>query len=127
MKSNLISHIDQIPPSIARLCARMDGRPKTLKEIAKESGLSYRKANWIAMQPTWEDVKVGDAFRFANACDLDLLRPRRKLFYLKRAVALGTAGLKTLAGGLPVSYVVRQINIVKRHETKTTSKLNAAA
>lgn len=122
MKADILSHVDQVPPALARFCARINGKPKTLKQIAKESGLSFKTAYWIALQPTWANVSFGEAMKFAAACGLDLLRPRRKLFYLRRACSSGEAGLKTLAGSMPVSYVVRQIKIIQQYEAKAATK-----
>lgn len=116
MKADLLQHVDQIPPALARFCGRIEGRPKTIREIISDSGLSYRKVKWISRQPTWSKVKIEDAVRFADACGLDLLRPRRKLFYLRRAVKPGDVGLRCLAGGLPLSYIVRQLNIIEEYE-----------
>lgn len=114
MKANLLQHLDQIPPCIARLCARKKAKAKSLREIAKDSGLSYQMANWIALQPTWANVKVEDALRFATGCGLDLLRPRKKLFYLRRAWSRD--GLKTIGRGLTQGYVTQQIQIRRDYE-----------
>jgi hypothetical protein len=114
MKSNLLQHLDQIPPCIARLCARRKAKAKSLREIAKDAGLSYQVTNWIALQPTWEHVSVGDALRFADGCGLDLLRPRKKLFYLRRAWSRD--GLKTIGRGLTQGYVTQQIRIRSDYE-----------
>ena len=116
MKNDLLQHLDQIPPCIARLCARRSAKAKSLREIAQDSGLSYQQVNWIALQPTWEDIKIGDALKFATGCDLDLLRPRKKLFYLRRAWSHD--GLKTIGRGLKRNYVNQQIEIRREYEQK---------
>ena len=114
MKEDLLTHLDQIPPCFARLCARSNARAKSLRDIARDSGLSYQMTNWIAQQPTWKFVTVGDALKFATGCDLDLLRPRQKLFYLRRAWSRD--GLRTIGRGLPKGYVHRQIRIREQYE-----------
>lgn len=115
MKKQILSQIDTLPPCLCRLVARMPGgRAKTLLEIKMDSGLSKRKVNWIARLPSWVNVKVGDMIAFAEACDVDLLRPRKKLFYLKRAFT--QTGLEALSRGLSVAYVARQIQILEEHD-----------
>lgn len=113
MKATPVEQFDTIPPCICRICARRKTRAKTLKEISSESRLSYRKTNWIARQATWAGIRLEDAQKFALACGVDLLRPRLKLFYLRRAWS-GT--LSTLARGLSLEYVSRQIRIREQFE-----------
>lgn len=119
-KKQLLDHLDQIPPCMARLCARTWGRAKTLVEIQKDSGLSYRKTNWISRQPTWARIRVKDAVLFSKACGLDLFRPRQKLHYLRRALA--QRSLKIIGRGLPHPYVVRQIAIWADHFRATNNR-----
>lgn len=117
MKKQVLEQLDTLPPCLCRLVARVrGGRAKTLAEIKMDSGLSKRKVTWIARQPTWLNVKVGDMISFAEACGADLLRPRKKLFYLKRAYA--QSGLKALSRGLSPAYVSRQILILEEHNER---------
>lgn len=110
MRKTVVEHFDQIPPCIMRLCARTRMRAKLLREIAQESGLPLHVVKRIARQSSWSNVKIQHAQLFSQACGVDLLRPRMKLFYLKRLLRTrGTEGLQTLARGLTEAYVKKQI------------------
>jgi hypothetical protein len=117
MMKNLLKQADVIPPCICRLCARMrGGKAKTMDAIAALSGLDLKRAKHISRQPTWGNITLAEATAFSAACDVNLLRPRKKLFYLKRAFATG--GIAALSGGLGEAYVIRQLEIRRRYDER---------
>jgi hypothetical protein len=124
MKSNLLEQLDMIPPCICRLCARKSNRAMTIKEISDQSGLSVDTVEMISKLPSWEPVSLGYATRFSKGCGVDLLRPRKKLFYLRRAFS--ERGLETISRGLTVRYVKEQIRIRQRYESKDRAPSGAA-
>jgi hypothetical protein len=86
-----------------------------LREIADASGLPLGLVKRIANQSTWAGIKLDHAQRFAMACGVDLLRPRNKLFYLRRVLwHKGEHGIETLALGLTPTYVRKQIALAAR-------------
>jgi len=120
MKPTLIEQLDAMPPALTRLCAKKGFRRKSLAEISKEAGLSMRKTRWIARQGTWRPVKIGDAMRFAKACGVDLLRPRKSRFYLMRIWLRGPRGIRHLSRGIGLRYVMKQLTKMERSNNEST-------
>lgn len=107
MKENLLLQMDQIPPCVARLCAKHEDKPKSLRMIQKHSGLSYRKVCWISRQGTWARIRVWEAMMFAAACNIDILRPGTKMLYLKRAIRNGV--YRSIGRVYSKGYTLRQL------------------
>lgn len=80
----MLDHLDNLPPFLCVALARVGYRRKTLREIATESGLSYRKVERIGRRLSWSSVKVGDAHAFAKACGVDLICQAKAREYLAR-------------------------------------------
>jgi len=80
----MLDHLDQMPPFLCVAMARVGTRRKTLREIAIESGLTYRKVERIARRLTWASVRTTDAGAFAKACGVDLIRQSEAREYLAR-------------------------------------------
>ena len=114
MKANVILQFDQIPPCLCRILARTGESITPIAVIAKRAKMTQFMTREISRLPSWETVTVGDAVRFSEACGVDLLRPRPRLFYLKRVLKSG--GLKTLARGTTMEYIINQIQIRHRYE-----------
>lgn len=124
MKSNLLEQLDLIPPCICRLCARKNNRAMTIQEISERSGLSTWTVDRITKLASWGRVTSLQAMMFSKGCGVDLLRPRKKLFYLRRA--FNESGLETISRGLPPGYVKAQIRIRQRYESKDRAPSGAA-
>jgi hypothetical protein len=92
------------------------GKAKSMEEIARRSGLPLKRVKHISRQPTWANITIAEARAFSAACDVDLLRPRKKLFYLKRAFTSG--GAKALSGGLGLAYVRKQMAIRRQYDER---------
>lgn len=117
--TDLIEQLDRIPPCICRLCARArKGGALPFEEIAKRSGLSVSMVKKISSMPSWKDLKVSVATSFSRACDVDLFRPRAKMFYLRRAFRDGK--FRSISKGLPKGYVENQIRIRQRYEERVS-------
>ena len=81
----LLSILNEFPPPVIRMAARSGrGKPMTLKEIARNSGLSLAMVTWISQQTSWagEDVWVVDAFLRGCGYEFSELSKLRK--YLRR-------------------------------------------
>lgn len=116
MMPDLLRQLDLIPPCIARLCARDGLRMVSLRAIHLRSGLDMDKVIWISRQGSWKKVTVEDAMLFAMACGIDPLRPRKKLFYLRRAMAAG--GKFLLGKGRRRAYAMRQLRLWQAHHER---------
>lgn len=68
--------LDLLPPVACRLLARKTlatGRacPLSDEEIAKRAGMSLAKVKSLSWQVSWDEVPVGDARRFSEACGVE--------------------------------------------------------
>jgi len=75
--------IDRFPPFLCRAFAHVRKRPMTREEIASKAGLTIRMVDRLSKLATWKGVKVGVAFRFSEACGVDLIHPRAAVRFLK--------------------------------------------
>lgn len=80
----MLAHLDKLPPFLCVALARVGYRRKTLREIAADSGLNYRKVERISRRLSWASVKVTDAHAFAAACGVDLICQTEAREYLAR-------------------------------------------
>lgn len=95
----LTETIDRFPPCLCRIVARDPnhrGRRLSLHELSKASGLSYGAIARLSRKKSWGNVPPMMIDRFADACGVDLLHPKRKMQYLKRALK-SPNGYKSLA------------------------------
>ena len=75
--------LSRMPPC---LCAAVaSGRKGRLspREISIKSGIPLRSVERLSSQVSWENVKMGVAWRFADACGVDLVRQGRTRNYMK--------------------------------------------
>jgi len=80
----ILDHVNSIPPFVCVAVARVGHRRKTLREISRDSGLSYRKVERIGRRLSWGSVKLSDADAFSRACGVNLLCQEDVRRYLKR-------------------------------------------
>lgn len=89
MVSNVTATLDRIPPLLCRMAARDKlhrGRRLSLMEISQASGLSYGAVRRLSHKRTWSNVPPEIIDRFAGACAVNLLHPKRTIQYLERAL-----------------------------------------
>lgn len=73
------------------------------------------------MRSSWDKVPIGDAMRFAKACGVDLLRPRKSRFYLMRIWMRGPKGIRHLSKGIGLQYVIRQLRKLERSNSESST------
>jgi hypothetical protein len=84
---SLLQYLNRITPIQARAIARdltSRGRPLTVGEISKRSGLRIGRVSWISRQTTWEKIPVGEAEAFMRGCGITLRNQRHHLQYIRR-------------------------------------------
>lgn len=84
--TSLIQHLDRLPPCLVRLVARRRGKRLPLHELVEISGLSYGAVQRLSLQTTWKNTPIWMVDAFCGACNVDLLRPRDTLKYLRRVL-----------------------------------------
>lgn len=96
---NLLEQLDQFPPCLVRLVARnprQHGRRLPLLDLAQRSGLPYKLVLRLSKAHTWADVPVRTIDAFCAACDVNILHPGHKIWYLKRVLRTSN-GLRLLS------------------------------
>ena len=96
---SLTDKLDEFPPCLVRLVARdpqHPGRRLSLTAIADKSGLSYGATNRIAVKRSWASVQPWMIDAFCSACGVEILRPAKRLAYLRRVLS-DPNGYKLLA------------------------------
>lgn len=86
---SLTAHLDNIPPCLCRIAARDPkriGRRLSIMELSAKSGLSYGATRRLSLKKTWGNTPPVIIDKFAGACGVDLLHPKRTIEYLKRAL-----------------------------------------
>ncbi len=63
---------------------RKTGRRLSLEEIAAKAGMSKGAVVRLSKKRSWDNVPVLTVQKFMDACGIDPLHPRRKLWYLRR-------------------------------------------
>lgn len=121
-KETLLEDLDQIPPVICRMLARRFApkwghssplEPLTMTEIAKKADLPLGVARWIAMQPSWENVKVGHASKFRQACGVTHRNVKLVLRFIR----------SQLKKDVPWDYLDKLRSIDKRNIEKHLNEL----
>jgi hypothetical protein len=111
MESSLLQHLDKLPPCLVRLIARDPehrGRRLSLVAIAERAGLSYGTVRRLSLKKTWANEPLKKIEAFSAACGVNLLRQRRKLFYLN-AVLKHPNGYKLLGAHTGPSGAVLKV------------------
>lgn len=85
----LTEKLDRIPPAIARLLAKHNGRLMTTPELVRRTGFGHDKVQRIANQKTWARISVEDVDIFLTACGLSWSTQRKKRWLLKLALSKG--------------------------------------
>ena len=75
---------NRLPPPLCRLVARVRRRGMTDSEVAQRAGLSVQKVVWIAVQPDWSTVTVGDMAAFMTGCGVAPSNIRHHLRFIRR-------------------------------------------
>ncbi len=98
----LIEKLDRFPPSLVILVARKNrGRTAmTLSEIARASGLSLRQVKLMAHRATWRGSRLETVDALAQACGVDVLRPKRHVDWFKRRKKTAWRGRETFVAGV---------------------------
>lgn len=75
-------NINRIPPVLCRLLAKIGRRPMSTIELSDRSGIPAHMIEAYSWSTSWDDIKMGDAFAFAEACGVDLFsyRSRNKVY-----------------------------------------------
>lgn len=85
----LEAKLNRIPPAIARLLAKHNGRLMTTDELIKRTGFGHMKLKHIAKQKTWGRIAVEDVDTFLTACGLSWSTQRRQRWLLQLASSKG--------------------------------------
>lgn len=75
-----LADLNRFKPKLCRAMAMHRGRLKTQAELVAQSGMSKEKIIRITRMDGWEQVKIGDAVRFLNACGFRLNRLRSDFY-----------------------------------------------
>lgn len=85
----LTEKLNRIPPAIARLLAKHNGRLMTTPELSRRTGFSTYKVSQIADQTSWARITVQDVDTFLTACGLSWSTQRRQRWLLQLAAKKG--------------------------------------
>lgn len=71
-----LQKLNQFPPYLVRLAA-LKGRGrgarwKSLRDIAKDSGLSTERVSQISFLTSWDSIPAGTIVRFCKGCNVQL-------------------------------------------------------
>lgn len=110
----LTETIDRFPPCLARIVARDPkhlGRRLSLAGLAKASGLSYGIVRRLSNKRTWANTPPSIIDKFTAACGLDILHPKRKIYYLKRVLKQphGYRHLASVKGKHPPKFILAML------------------
>lgn len=81
--------LNRMPPFVARLMAKSNGRLMTTLELMEKTGFSHVKLERIAKQKTWASIAVRDVDLFLTACGLSWSSQRRQRWLLELAIRKG--------------------------------------
>jgi len=90
----LTEKLDRLPPCVARIWAKKDGRLATSSHLMKLTGWGARKLLWISRRKSWADVSVRDVDAFLSACGLSWSSQSNQRLTLMKALERG--GLQTM-------------------------------
>lgn len=81
-EENLLKFLDSTCPAMVRIMSIESGkgrkpRLKPLMSIVKDSGLSRRTVQRLALEPTWKGIKVGVASQFIEGAGVNILHNNR--------------------------------------------------
>ena len=86
---SLTDKLDRLPPFVARLLAKENGRLATVPELMKKTGWGRRKIEAIQLAITWKKVAVGDVDVFLRACGICWSDQRRHRSLIQLAIRRG--------------------------------------
>lgn len=81
--------LNRLPPFLARLLAKSNGRLMTTPELVKKTGFCHEKLERISKQRTWAKITVRDVDLFLSACGLKWSTQRRQRWALALAIKKG--------------------------------------
>lgn len=81
--------LDRLPPFIARMLAKNNGRLMTTIELMEKTGFCHTKLERISKQKTWANIAVKDVDLFLTACGLSWSAQRRQRWALALAIRKG--------------------------------------
>lgn len=76
--------LEEFPACLCRLLARENGRPLSSRELARRSGLTRDRVDYISQTSNWQFIRIGEALRFLKACGVELTSLRRHREFIKR-------------------------------------------
>ena len=85
----LESKLNRIPPFVARLMAKTNGRLSTTADLMERTGFGHQKLEHISRQSTWAGIRVADVDNFLKACGLSWSAQRRQRWLLELAIRKG--------------------------------------
>ena len=81
--------LNRLPPFIARLLAKSNGRLMTTAELMEKTGFGHEKLERISKQKSWARIAVADVDTFLQACGLNWSSQRRQRWLLELAISKG--------------------------------------
>lgn len=81
--------LNRLPPFIARLLAKSNGRLMTTAELMAKTGFGHEKLERISKQKSWARIAVADVDTFLQACGLNWSSQRRQRWLLELAISKG--------------------------------------
>lgn len=82
---SLLDRINKISPKLCRAVARQrHGQPISHEDLGKLCGMTKWDVMRLVKKDRWDDVQIGVAVRFAEACGVDLLNPGKIRYRLRR-------------------------------------------
>jgi hypothetical protein len=85
----LEAKLDRLPPFVARLLAKSNGRLMTTLELMEKTGFCHEKIERISKQKSWANIAVRDVDLFLTACGLSWSTQRRQRWMLDLAIRKG--------------------------------------
>lgn len=76
-KRTLLQQLDLCPPWVVRVAGRIRGRPFTVAEISKRSGLSRRTVARLEFRKSWGITQIATSSAFCAAVRINPLNRRQ--------------------------------------------------
>lgn len=79
-----LEELNRFSPKLCRAMAFTKGKLLTQRELVSRSGLSKERLFDLSTLDKWDGVPIGEAFRYARACGLELQRLRSTIYWRMR-------------------------------------------
>lgn len=92
----LLEKLNRLPPVVARLLAKSNGKLMSDLELCKRTGWGKKRLRRVYRAGSWNNVTVEEVDVFLTACGLKWSTQRRQRWLLKLALNRSESGLEQM-------------------------------